>query len=352
MNLFDLITPANILAYWDNSAASQVSYLSSAMFPSIQIQGLELSKIGGRDGTPVQLKASAFDTQAPYRDRLSIEVTKKKMPFFRERMDIDEEDRQKILVISNDALLRQYLDRIFDDAGNLIRGARATRERMAMELISTGHVKINGNGVKLDYDYGLSKKQRVNASVSWTDRANSKPIQDLADWVDYFRTTYRVNLGFAVMTTKTFNLIKASQSTLSILYPNASNLGGQIVTPRQVQDVISAYTGLQILINDGVYADEVGGAKKPFFPDYTVSLIPAGMTLGNMVFGTTPEQIELYTNSKTASNTRIVDTGVAVYSRLIDHPVNTEVIVSQICLPSFGADVEGGAGNVLIGKVD
>ena len=352
MNLFELVTPANIVAYWDNTKANQSTYLGERLFPSTQIRGLELSKIGGRAGLPVQLKASAFDTQAPYRDRMSIEVTKKKMPFFRERMKVDEETRQQILAISNDQILRGYATRIFDDANNLLRGARATRERMAMELISTGHVKINGNGVKLDYDYGLSAKQIVKPSVAWTDTANSKPLQDLSDWVDFARTFFHVNLGYAVMTTKTFNLIKASESVVATLYPLAISTANQFVTANQVKELVLNAVGIQILINDNAYADSVGGAAKAFFPDNVVSLLPVGNSVGNMVFGTTPEEVDLASNIKTASNTRIVDTGVAVYSRIIDHPVNREVIVSQICLPSFGADVENGAGSILIGKVD
>lgn len=352
MNFFDYITPANILAYWDNSKADQAAYMGEMLFPATKIQGLELSKVGGRAGLPVRLKASAFDTQATYRDRLSIEVTKQKMPFFRERMKVDEETRQQILAISNDQILRGYVTRIFDDAGNLLRGSRATRERMAMELISTGHVKIDGNGVKLDYNYNLSRKQNVKASVAWTDPVHSKPIQDLIDWVDYFRTEFHVPMGFVVMNTKTFNLIKKSESTIAILYPTATTIGNQLVTSPQVKDLILNATGLQVLINDAAYADEVGGAGKPFYPEGVCTLLPVGGKLGNMVFGTTPEEIDLLTDAKTSGNTRITDTGVAVYTRLIDHPVNREVIVSQICLPSFGADVDGGAGSILIAKID
>lgn len=352
MNFFDYITPANILAYWDSAKADQSTYMGEMLFPAAKIQGLELSKVGGRAGLPVRLKASAFDTQATYRDRLSIEVTKQKMPFFRERMKVDEETRQQILAISNDQILRGYVTRIFDDAGNLLRGSRATRERMAMELISTGRVKIEGNGVKLDYNYNLSNKQKVKASVAWTDVANSKPIQDLIDWVDYFRTEFHVPMGFVVMNTKTFNLIKKSASTIAILYPTATTIGSQLVTTPQVKDLILSATGLRVLINDAAYADEVGGAGKPFYPEGVCTLLPVGGKLGNMVFGTTPEEIDLLTDAKTSGNTRITDTGVAVYTRLIDHPVNREVIVSQICLPSFGADVDGGAGSILIAKID
>lgn len=352
MNLFELVNPTNISLYWDATNANQSAYLGEMLFPAIKIQGLELSKIGGRAGLPVQLKASAFDTQPTYRDRMSVEVTKKKLPFFRERMKIDEETRQQIMVISNDAVLRGYVNRIFDDANNLIRGARAARERMAMELISTGHVTINGNGVKLDYNYGVGAKQKVTPNVSWTDTANSKPLQDLSDWVDYARTKFHINLGYIVMTTKTFNLIKASQSVVATLYPNAVNTANQFVTANQVKELVFNAVGLRILINDNAYADTVGGAGKAFFPDMVVSLLPVGGTVGNMVFGTTPEEIDLASNSKFASNVRIIDTGVAVHTRILDLPVNTEVVVSQIVLPSFGADVENGAGSILIGKVD
>lgn len=348
-NIFDIVRPQNIIAYYDARKADQSKYMGEMLFPAKKIAGLELNKIGGRAGLPVRLKASAFDTQAPFRDRLSIEQTKQKLPFFRERMKIDEETRQQILSIQNDQILRGYVERIFDDTNNLIIGARATRERMAMELISTGHVKIEGNGVKLNYDYNLHKNQKV--ASSWANPATSKPIQDIIDWVDAFRTKFYVNLAYAVMNTKTFNLIKASDSVKYALYPTATSPTNLFVTSPQVKDFVQTATGVRILINDNAYADTVGGAAKPFFPDYTISFLPVGGTLGNMVFGTTPEEIDLLTNPKFASNTRITDTGVAVYTRTLDHPVNVETIVSQICLPSFASDVEGGAGSILIADV-
>lgn len=352
MNLFDMITPQNITAYWDNRKADQSTYMGERLFPARKIVGLELNKISGRAGLPVTLKASAFDTQATYRDRLSIETTKSKMPFFRERMKIDETTRQQILQISQEQVLKGYLSRIFDDTNNLIAGARARREKMCMDLISTGHIKIEGNGVKLDYDYNLGKKQKFKAN--WSNTATSTPVQDLMDWVDYFRTELHVTLGYAVMNTRTFKLIMNSESVRKNLYPlvPTANIGSLLITKEQVRNLVTGATGLTILINDNAYANEVGGAAIPFFPDMTVSLLPVGGVLGNMTFGTTPEEIDLLTNSKTASNTRIVDTGVAVYTRLLDHPVNTEVIVSQICLPSFGADIENGSGAIGIATLE
>lgn len=352
MNIMELVTPANISAYWDARKANQSLYMGEMLFPAEKIQGIELNKISGRAGLPVELVPSAFDTEATYRDRLSISVEKTNMPFFRERMKIDETTRQQIMMIQQDSILASYIPRIFDDTNNLIRGARAARERMAMQLISTGKIAVKGNGVNMEYDYHLGKDQKVKPATKWSDSANARPIQDMIDWIDDFRTKYGVVMQYAVMTTKTFNMIKASDEVKAVLYPNATVSNMQIVTPEQVKQTIENFVGVRILLNDNVYATKVGGKGNKFFPDGVVTFLPTGGIVGKMTFGTTPEEIDLQTNPKFASNTSIVDLGVAVYTRTIDHPVNVEVIVSQICLPSFGADIEGGAGDILIADVD
>ena len=86
MNIFDIVTPQNIVAYWDNTKANQTTYLSDYLFPKKKVMGLEINKISGYAGLPVTLKPSAFDTQATFRDRQSVELQKSKMPFFRERL--------------------------------------------------------------------------------------------------------------------------------------------------------------------------------------------------------------------------------------------------------------------------
>ena len=352
MNIMELVTPANISAYWDARKANQSLYMGEMLFPAEKVQGLELNKVSGRAGLPVQLVPSAFDTEATYRDRLSISVEKTNMPLFRERMKIDETTRQQIMMISQDSILKAYIPRIFDDTNNLIRGARAARERMAMELISTGKISVKGNGVNMEYDYHLNKDQKVKPSTKWTDAANATPIQDMIDWIDDFRTKYGVVMEYAVMNTKTFNLIKATDEIRKVLYPTATSTSMQLVTPQQIKDTIERFVGVRILLNDNTYALKVGGKGVKFFPDGVVTFLPRGGVVGKMTFGTTPEEVDLQTNPKFASNTSIVDLGVAVYTRTIDHPVNVEVIVSQICLPSFGADIEGGAGDILIANVD
>lgn len=351
MNIFELINPNNLVAYWDGTKADQRNYLGERLFPARKVEGLELSKISGRAGVPVTLKASSFDTQATYRERQSIEVQKTNLLLFRERFVIDETTRQRLLSTTSQPVLNNLVNYIFDDAADLRRGARATREKMIMQLISTGHVKIEGNGVKADYDYGMNKAQKVSAAVAWGDTANSKPLQDLADWVDYAQTKYGLSMGYVVMSPRTFTLMKSSESIAFALYPTATNANRMFVTSQQVKDIVAATTGLTVLVYKETYKDELNGPEKPFYPEGVVTLMPASGTLGNMFFGTTPEEADMRYGSRN-SNTTIIDTGVALYTMFNQHPITTEILCSQVCLPAFQSDVQGGCGTILVGKID
>ena len=95
--------------------------------------------LGGHAGVPVELKASAFDVQATFRDRLSVETRTQTMPFFKEGMRVDEKIRQQLLNLAsagNSQVLAPLVSNIFDDTSNLLRGARVVRERMAMGVVA------------------------------------------------------------------------------------------------------------------------------------------------------------------------------------------------------------------------
>ena len=62
-------------------------------------------------------------------------------------------------------------------------------------------------------------------------------------------------------------------------------------------------------------------------------MIPEG-TLGNSVYGTTPEEADkIYGSGKL--DTQIVRTGIAITAMCKEDPVTVETKVSQIGMPSF-----------------
>ena len=355
ISIFDIVTPGNVIAYYDKRMANQETYMGELLFPATKQLGTELTKIGGHAGVPVELKASAFDVQATFRDRLSVETRTQTMPFFKEGMRVDEKIRQQLLNLAsagNSQVLAPLVSNIFDDTSNLLRGARVVRERMAMELIATGKIAVKSNGGAMDYDYGLDEDyQKVVTDKAWSDTDTAKPLQDMRDWVEKFKIKYGVNLGYAVMTSKTFSYIANNKNVIKQLYPTLADPSGLLIRNEQVKQLVQDAVGVQILINDNIYATQVRGANKKFFPDDVISFLPMGGRLGNMVFGTTPEEVDLMNSALTSAKVQITDTGVAVKTSVSYDPVNVNTIVSQICLPSFNSDVEGGAGLILIAKV-
>ena len=355
ISIFDIVTPGNVISYYDSRMANQDTYMGEMLFPATKQLGTELTKIGGRAGVPVELKASAFDVQATFRDRLSVETRTQTMPFFKEGMRVDEKIRQQLLNLAsagNAQVLAPLVRNIFDDTSNLLRGARVTRERMVMELISTGKIAINNNGVAMEYDYGIDEDyQKVKTAEAWSDTENSNPLKDMRDWVEDFKIRYGVTLGYAVMTSKTFSYIANNKNVIKQLYPTVTDPSGLMIRNEQVKQLVLDTVGVRILINNNIYATQVRGTNKKFFPDNVVSFLPDSGVLGNMVFGTTPEEVDLLNSALTSAKVQITDTGVAVKTSVSYDPVNVNTIVSQICLPSFNSDVEGGAGLILIAKV-
>ena len=109
ISIFDIVTPGNVIAYYDKRMANQETYMGELLFPATKQLGTELTKIGGHAGVPVELKASAFDVQATFRDRLSVETRTQTMPFFKEGMRVDEKIRQQLLNLAVLVILRYLL---------------------------------------------------------------------------------------------------------------------------------------------------------------------------------------------------------------------------------------------------
>ncbi len=335
--IFDLVNAREIATYYTEAPTLNVPYLGAELFPPERQMGLDLSWIKGSRGVPVALKPSEFDAKATLRDRIGVDKIETEMPFFREAMRIGEKDRQEILKVmaaSNSSLLMPLINRIYDDAGNLVAGAQVNAERMRMQLLSTGLINISANRVAYTYDYLMPadhKETIAQAADKWSDTANSTPIQDIQGWQDKIEGDTGTRPIRAVCTRKTWNYLLENKSIKLDLNP----AGGQniILTDSMLKQYLVSKLGLTVAVYNKKFAVEVGGASTLFFPDDVFSLIPDG-NLGNTYFGTTPEEADLLSGG-TDAQVEIVNNGIAVTTIKEPHPVNIQTIVSAIALPSF-----------------
>ena len=345
MNLTEfrkLVTPKVIAANWTEAVSNQIPYLGETLFPSKQKAGLDLKWIKGFKGLPVSLMPSAFDAKATFRGREGVKMLETEMPFFREGFKLKEKDRQEILRIQekNDPYLNDALNRVFDDAGNLLDGALVVPERMIMQLLFPENgdvgITIEANGVSYTYDYDPGDAWKtanyltVGSSYTWDKPNAADPLGDIQTAQDKIKAQGGEGVIIA-MNNNTFKLFRSIKQIKDLFL----TINGQAVgylTDAQIINVLKASLNLTgIIVYDKQYKDESGETHK-FVPDDYVAVLPAG-ALGNTWRGTTPEEADLMGSGK--ADVVVVNNGIALTQILDEHPVNLNTFASEIVLPSY-----------------
>lgn len=332
MTIFDLMQSTELTAYWETLIQDEAPYPGEELFPDDKKRGISLKWIKGSKGLPIVLKTSAFDVHAIPRARIGFEKLTAEMPYFKESTYIDEELRQElnlVLETGNQAYIDSVMNKIFDDETRLLRGARATRERMRMMALTTGVVSMASNGQAFTFDYGVTHKG--NAATSWSDHANSDPIEDIRVAKETIQDETGAVITRAMCDGVTWRHIRNNEKIKKAIFVLTSGVGA--ISDKQLRQYIMDELEIEVVVNDKRYKDESEQTLK-FMPSNTFVMFPDG-ELGKTWFGTTPAESDLMSSS--VANVSITDTGVAVTSVEKTDPVQVETIVSMICLPSFEA---------------
>ena len=342
MDFKALITPAAVAANWTEVASNRVPYLGTGLFGAKKKAGLDLSWLKGHRGLPISLMPSTFDAKATFRDRIGVSKTEAEMPFFREGIKIKEKDRQELLRVqdSNDPYAVAVIDRVFDDANELIDAADVVPERMRMQLLfpvdGNVGIAIRANGVDYTYNYdqnGEWKKNNYTALTDadlWTAPTTADPFAAFKAAKDGVLARTGSEVVYAIMNSATFNMM-AKAEAIKNRYLSTNGLALGYLTDAEVKAAIKSTSDLDVVVYDKMYRDEDKVAHK-FVPDGYVALVPAG-ELGATWYGTTPEEADLMGSGK--AEVAIVNTGVAITRIIEEHPVNINTFASEIVLPSY-----------------
>lgn len=345
-NIFDIFDAQAMAAYWEDiDLHMQDPYILGRWFPENKASGLNLSWIKGKNQLPVALQPSAFDTKATLRDRIGVSEISTEMPFFREAARIGEKERQDIetLLARGEKFAQPTIQRVFDDLGRLVEGAKVQPERMRASLLTKGTIQVSATaatGRDTTYAYNFDttgewaseNNEVLTGTSTWTEanKDTSTPIDDLWDACEALRDQEGAIAVTALMNTTTLRGLLASLQLRKALNP----VGWQnVVTSRaQLTQFVQAETGLTIELYDKQFVDEQGVTRK-FIEDGYVVLLPQG-NVGETWYGTTPEEFDLL-GGNTEASVAVMATGIAVTTLKEAHPVNVKTIVSEIVLPSF-----------------
>lgn len=333
--IFDYFTSKALASYYNTLLADKnaAPFLGDVLFPARKKMGLKLDWIKGAKGLSTSLSLSNFDVKSTKKDRIGFSAVQTKMPFFKNDMLVDEELRQQLLIAieaGNTEYIDSILRQIFDDTKTLLDAAAVARERMRMQLISTGIITLAENGVEYTYNYGLAEDQKPTIETKWSN-ANADVIGDIIAMQDTIEDKGYARPVKAITSREVIrNLMKNQLFKNAIFGFQNSQIA---LTEQSVKDYIRENTGVVIEVYDKKYLQ--GNVATRYIPKDLFILIPDG-DLGNTWFGTTPEEADLMSGATDAEVT-IVDTGVAITTTKTTDPVSVDTKVSQVVLPSFEA---------------
>ena len=331
-SIYDLVTAANVVAYWLELNINEQPMLGETLFPTKRVVGIKLDWIKGAKNQPVGLRLSAYDTKAIRRDRQGIEEYSTKMPFFKESKYIDEDMRQKLNTLignnNNKELINSIIREIFNDEIELISAALISLERMRMEAITNGTITLASNGQSYNYDFGVPADQKITASVAWSN-PKADIIKEINDIKDMMKAK-GVTLTKAICNSTVVKALRTNENIKNQIYVLA---GGSIssISSARALSYLQEETGIIFYAYDNVWVDENGDGHK-YIPDDTLVLLPDGV-LGSTCMGTTPEESDLMASG--IADVRVLNSGITVTGYKTVDPVNVEMKVSMVGLPSF-----------------
>lgn len=345
--LKDYFTARAISVAWNNYQASlgEPPYLGRTKFGTKKQDGLDIAFIKGKNSLPVSLKQSAFDAQAELRDAIGFSKYENSMPFFRESYMVTEKEEQDwaTAIASSADRANQILAQIMKSPLDLIRGARVVPERMIWQLLcpTDGIPKISiklGNDLNvIEYmtaseavTYKQTNFKEIKGNSQWKNPSTATPLADLIQIKKDFAkaTGYRLT-RFSMNTTTWEELVQAEDTKKQVLGILAYQNGIRMEDESVVRYL--AGKGIEIEVYDKIFVDE-NGVSQYFIPDGYISAQASGIYLGDVMFGTTPEE---RSGNKTDGTLAMVDTGVALYTYETNHPLNTHCICSEIVLPTY-----------------
>ena len=343
MKIIDVYSAKAVDLVQTEVASNRKRYIGEGLFPAKKKMGLDLKWIKTSKGLPVSLSPSNFDAVSTLRSREGFKMTETEMAFFRESRIVKETDEQEMLRVqeSTDPYVQEILSRVFDDANDLVEGARVVPERMIMQLLAPSDgspkISIQADGVTYEYNYDPNNDYKTNnfAELSgetdkWSDVENSDPLEDVSNGLDSVEAKTGERPSVMIVSRQTMNYLKKNKKIKSAIL--AQNVTANIfMDDARENELFSAELGVNIIVYAKQYKNEEGVVAK-FYPDGFATLIPNG-ALGNTWYGTTPEERTLM-GSKEA-DVSIVNTGVAVAVTVSNDPVQTKTTVSEIVLPSY-----------------
>ncbi|APM40485.1 major capsid protein [Clostridium kluyveri] len=337
--LQDYINSKNIALYIKELPVEDT--IDQTLFPNKKVLGTKLEHAKGAKKKAVALRQSTFDVAAKMRSlNAKVEVSTTEIPFFKEAVGIDETTRREVINAmncNNENIVNAVLDQVFDGQANLIKGAGIIAKKMRAQVIQTGKIIYSSDPKdgNVAVEYGVPENHRtiLTADDKWTNPA-ADIVGDVKNFQKIITDDNCPKPNIMLMTEKTFDetFLINTAITNDIRNSNLNTL--RILSQSDYLQYAKERMNLIIVfLEDTTYYPYEGADPVPYYENYKITLM-SGATLGDTVYGTTPEEFDL-THGSGKLDTTIIEPGIAVTTNTKWDPVTVDTKVSVMPIVSF-----------------
>ena len=186
----------------------------------------------------------------------------------------------------NEAEKAYLMRNVYADIDALVESIKARVELMRMEVISTGKITLDENGLDAVIDFGVPAENKAT-NVDWSS-PESNPINDMITWKNQLDSaparvlTSTTILAKILSNKNVVNALFGKDSTRIASVGELNNYLEQLQLPK-----IYTYDNKYRKLNaNGTYT------KHRYFPENAFVMLP-GEELGETIYGPTAEEIRL-----------------------------------------------------------
>lgn len=302
--------------------------LGESLFPERKIQDIEFDMILGRGGLPVSASVHALDTATQLASRQAIEKGVASLALIKRQIKITEKEIIKINSPRTDAELAHTLSQLYKDSEDMVEGVKVRVEAMRMELLSTGKVKIEENGVKVTVDYGVPSGNKK--TFNWSNVETSKPLEDLESLAAAVETACGQRPSRALTSRKIANNLRRNVSIRAAVHGVNAD---KVVTLAELNTLLTDLELPTILVYEGKYKKEAakGFTTERYFPENVISMF-GPTSLGETIYGLTAEEVKLIGDGKMKEAEMVGNIFVGTYTSI--DPVGEFTKAAATALPS------------------
>lgn len=270
----------------------------------------------------------AWDTESPIGSRQGARRLMGELPPISKKMRLGEEERLRKRALERGSN-QEIVNAIYNDAATLTRSVLARIEMARGEVLETGKVIFNENGVQQTVDFGRTAGHTVTAGTKWDVVATATPIADMRSWVQTYIDKNGVAPALALTSSSVIGYLMQSAEIRALATTIAGVPG--LVTLGTVQQVFAAF-GLPPLVPYDTAVRVAGVSTRVTNVKKLTFLPPADEPLGKTFFGTTAEALELQEANAIASDQA---PGMVSTVHKMDDPVSIWTKVAAIALPTL-----------------